>query len=211
MGNLNYAFCRRKPVRVLLLGLDAAGKTTILYHCVLGKVVTTIPTIGFNVETCKINEAEVVVWDVSSRGKIRPLWRHYYPDTQGIVYVVDSTDRDRVTEAKEVLHDILSEDELNGVPVAIALNKRDLKNCMTKEEMEERLDVSEIQKKRPCRVFLTTVYPTDEIRTELMNLLEWISEEPTGESQESSTKHKEDSFSSYFWQPLMKMKSMMFE
>lgn len=211
MGNLNYAFCRRKPVRVLLLGLDAAGKTTILYHCVLGKVVTTIPTIGFNVETCKVNDSEVTVWDVSSRGKIRPLWRHYYPNTQGIVYVVDSTDRDRMTEAKEVLHDILSEDELNGVPVAIALNKRDLKNCMTKEEMEEMLDLSEIQKTRPCRVFLTTVYPTEEIQTELMNLFEWISEEPTDESKESSTKHKNDPFSSYFWTPLMKMKGMMFE
>lgn len=75
----------------------------------------------------------------------------YYPNTQGIVYVVDSTDRNRMTEAKEVLHNILSEDE--RVPVAIALNKRDLKNCMAKEEMEERLEVSEIQKRDPVEYF----------------------------------------------------------
>lgn len=118
------------------------------------------------------------------------------------MYVVDSNDRDRVTKAKELLYDILSEDEMNGVPVAIALNKRDLKNCMTKEEKEERLDVSEIQNKRPCRVFLTTIYPTDEIRKEFMNMFEWIIEMP---------KQKEDPFSSYLWQPLVKIKSMMFK
>lgn len=76
-------------------------------------------------------------WDVSSRAKERPLWRHYYPNTQGIAYVVDSNDWHRMTEAKEFRHDILSEDELKGVPVAITLNKRYLKNCMRKEEMEK--------------------------------------------------------------------------
>eukprot|EP00105_Crassostrea_gigas_P006695 XP_011420731.1 PREDICTED: ADP-ribosylation factor-like [Crassostrea gigas] len=192
MGNLNYAFCRRKPVRVLLLGLDAAGKTTILYQC-MGKDVKNAPTIGFNVENCQIKDLEVMFWDVSSRALERPLWRYYYPNTQGIVYVVDSNDWDRMTEARVLLHNILSDDELKGVPVAIALNKRDLKNCMTKEEMEEMLDVSEIQKKRPCRVFMTTIFPTDEIQTELMNLFEWISEEP---------KQKESPFSSYFWTPV---------
>lgn len=99
MGNLSSILCRREPVRLLMQGLDAAGKTSILYHYKLGEVVTTIPTIGFNVETVKFGNSELTVWDVSSRGKIRLLWGHYYLNTQALVFVFDSVDRERITEA----------------------------------------------------------------------------------------------------------------
>ena len=73
------------------VGLDAAGKTTILYKLKLGEVVTTIPTIGFNVETVHYKNITFTVWDVGGQDKIRPLWRHYYEDAQGLIFVVDST------------------------------------------------------------------------------------------------------------------------
>merc|ERR1712149_70790 len=79
-----------KEMRILMVGLDAAGKTTILYKLKLGEVVTTIPTIGFNVETVEYKNISFTVWDVGGRDKIRPLWRHYYQNTQGIIFVVDS-------------------------------------------------------------------------------------------------------------------------
>ena len=65
-------------MRILMVGLDAAGKTTILYKLKLGEVVTTIPTIGFNVETVDYKNISFTVWDVGGQDKIRPLWRHYY-------------------------------------------------------------------------------------------------------------------------------------
>ena len=65
------------------VGLDAAGKTTILYKLKLGEIVTTIPTIGFNVETVEYKNISFTVWDVGGQDKIRPLWRHYYQNTQG--------------------------------------------------------------------------------------------------------------------------------
>jgi len=65
------------------VGLDAAGKTTTLYKLKLGEVVTTIPTIGFNVETVEYKNINFTVWDVGGQDKIRPLWRHYYQNTQG--------------------------------------------------------------------------------------------------------------------------------
>ena len=68
----------KKDVRILMVGLDAAGKTTILYKLKLGEVVTTIPTIGFNVETVEYKNISFTVWDVGGQDKIRPLWRHYY-------------------------------------------------------------------------------------------------------------------------------------
>ena len=77
------------------VGLDAAGKTTILYKLKLGEIVTTIPTIGFNVETVEYKNIQFTVWDVGGQDKIRPLWRHYFSNTQGLIFVVDSNDRDR--------------------------------------------------------------------------------------------------------------------
>ncbi|KAH7492057.1 ADP-ribosylation factor [Phytophthora ramorum] len=91
----------KKEMRILMVGLDAAGKTTILYKLKLGEVVTTIPTIGFNVETVEYKNISFTVWDVGGQDKIRPLWRHYYQNTQGLIFVVDSNDRDRVDAARD--------------------------------------------------------------------------------------------------------------
>merc|ERR1712182_19981 len=90
-----------KEMRILMVGLDAAGKTTILYKLKLGEVVTPIPTIGFNVEEVTYKNISFHVWDVGGQDKIRQLWRHYYTNTQGVIFVVDSNDRDRVGEARD--------------------------------------------------------------------------------------------------------------
>merc|ERR1712232_1075226 len=89
-----------------------AGKTTILYKLKLGEIVTTIPTIGFNVETVEYKNIQFTVWDVGGQDKIRPLWRHYFQNTQGIIFVVDSNDRDRVVEAREELQRMLNAAEI---------------------------------------------------------------------------------------------------
>uniref|UniRef100_A0A8C2FJU1 Zgc:77650 n=1 Tax=Cyprinus carpio TaxID=7962 RepID=A0A8C2FJU1_CYPCA len=94
----------KKQMRILMVGLDAAGKTTILYKLKLGEIVTTIPTIGFNVETVEYKNICFTVWDVGGQDKIRPLWRHYFQNTQGLIFVVDSNDRERVAESQPVLH-----------------------------------------------------------------------------------------------------------
>lgn len=89
------------------VGLDAAGKTTILYKLKLGEIVTTIPTIGFNVETVEYKNICFTVWDVGGQYKIRPLWRHYFQNTHGLIFVVDSNDRERVAEAEEELQNMV--------------------------------------------------------------------------------------------------------
>ena len=89
--------------RVLIRGLDASGKTTLLYKLKLGKVVTTIPTIGFNVETVRHGSLDLTLWDLGGADKMRPLWQHYYDGTAAVIYVVDSTKRERFPEAKEEL------------------------------------------------------------------------------------------------------------
>ncbi|XP_006885208.1 PREDICTED: ADP-ribosylation factor 1-like isoform X2 [Elephantulus edwardii] len=113
-ANLFKGLFGKKEMRILMVGLDAAGKTTILYKLKLGEIVTTIPTIGFNVETVEYKNISFTVWDVGGQDKIRPLWRHYFQNTQGLIFVVDSNDRKRVNEAREELMRMLAEDELRN-------------------------------------------------------------------------------------------------
>ncbi|TCD69835.1 hypothetical protein EIP91_005912, partial [Steccherinum ochraceum] len=127
------------PLGILMVGLDAAGKTTILYKLKLGEIVTTIPTIGFNVETVEYKNISFTVWDVGGQDKIRPLWRHYFQNTQGIIFVVDSNDRERVSEAREELQRMLNEDELRDALLLVFANKQDLPNAMNAAEITDKL------------------------------------------------------------------------
>merc|ERR1719381_10013 len=115
----------KKEMRILMVGLDAAGKTTILYKLKLGEIVTTIPTIGFNVETVEYKNISFTVWDVGGQDKIRPLWRHYFQNTQGVIFVVDSNDRDRMTESRDELARMLGDDELRDAVLLVLANKQD--------------------------------------------------------------------------------------
>jgi len=145
----------KAEMRILMVGLDAAGKTTILSELKLGEVVTTIPTIGFNVETVEYKNISFTVWDVGGQDKIRPLWRHYYQNTQGIIFVVDSNDRDRVDDskdyehsAKEELHRMLSEDELKDAVLLVFANKQDLPGAMKVQEVTERLGLNKLRNRQ---------------------------------------------------------------
>ncbi len=137
----------KKDMRILMVGLDAAGKTTILYKLKLGEIVTTIPTIGFNVETVEYKNISFTVWDVGGQDKIRPLWRHYYQNTQGIIFVVDSNDRDRVGEARDELHRMLNEDELREACVLVFANKQDLPNAMPCTDLTDKLGLHSLRQR----------------------------------------------------------------
>lgn len=128
-------FSGNKEVRAIMVGLDAAGKTTILYKIKLKEFIVTIPTIGFNVETIKYNKLNLNVWDIGGQDKIRPLWRHYYNNTDAIIYVIDSTDRDRLVESNEELQKILKHDLLKNIPLLVYANKQDLPNPLSINEI----------------------------------------------------------------------------
>ncbi|KAL6219630.1 hypothetical protein ACLB2K_007389 [Fragaria x ananassa] len=137
----------KKEMRILMVGLDAAGKTTILYKLKLGEIVTTIPTIGFNVETVEYKNISFTVWDVGGQDKIRPLWRHYFQNTQGLIFVVDSNDRDRVVEARDELHRMLNEDELREAVLLVFANKQDLPNAMNAAEITDKLGLHSLRQR----------------------------------------------------------------
>lgn len=138
----------KKQVRILMVGLDAAGKTTILYKLKLGEIVTTIPTIGFNVETVEYKNISFTVWDVGGQDKIRPLWRYYFQNTQGLIFVVDSNDRERIDEARAELHKMLNEDELRDATLLVFANKQDLPNAMTAAELTDKLGLHNLRSRQ---------------------------------------------------------------
>ncbi|WVF72860.1 ADP-ribosylation factor [Kwoniella sp. CBS 6097] len=127
----------KKEMRILMVGLDAAGKTTILYKLKL----------GFNVETVEYKNISFTVWDVGGQDKIRPLWRHYFQNTQGIIFVVDSNDRERITEAREELQRMLSEDELRDALLLVFANKQDLPNAMNAAEITDKLGLHSLRQR----------------------------------------------------------------
>ncbi|CAG4942361.1 ADP-ribosylation factor 2 [Papilio machaon] len=138
----------KKQMRILMVGLDAAGKTTILYKLKLGEIVTTIPTIGFNVETVEYKNISFTVWDVGGQDKIRPLWRHYYQNTQGLIFVVDSSDTKRIVEAENELANMLKEDELKDAVILVFANKQDMPNAMTAAELTNALNLNNLRNRR---------------------------------------------------------------
>jgi small GTP-binding protein len=140
------------PIRLLLLGLDSAGKTTLLYH-MIRKDEKTEPTLGFNVETATIKGQDYTIWDVSGQDKLRPYWRHYYRGSSGIIFLVDSADQGRINLAKQEITRVLSEDELQHVVILVLANKQDMPNCLNAQEVESALNMQNIAGSRPYKVF----------------------------------------------------------
>ncbi|KAH9317178.1 hypothetical protein KI387_018947, partial [Taxus chinensis] len=111
---------------VVMLGLDAAGKTTILYKLHIGEILSTVPTIGFNVEKVQYKNVLFTVWDVGGQEKLRPLWKHYFSTTDGLIYVVDSLDRERIGKAKAEFQAIVNDPLMRNSVILVFANKQDM-------------------------------------------------------------------------------------
>ncbi|EAS05363.1 ADP-ribosylation factor(Arf)/Arf-like (Arl) small GTPase family protein (macronuclear) [Tetrahymena thermophila SB210] len=127
----------KKERKILMLGLDAAGKTTILHQMKLGQHIQSVPTIGFNVESVEYKNLKFTIWDIGGQWKLRQLWHHYFQGNNALIYVLDSTDAERMDDAKQALEMILSSSDMAGIPVLILANKQDVAT----------MNVSEIQNK----------------------------------------------------------------
>lgn len=143
---------KEQDVRILMLGLDSAGKTTILYRLQIGEVVSTIPTIGFNVETVQFKNIKFQVWDLGGQSSIRPYWRCYFPNTSAIIYVIDSADHTRIGSSRTELLTMLAEEELKGVPLLVFCNKQDIEGALKPEDISEQLGLAGGEKTRPWSV-----------------------------------------------------------
>eukprot|EP01006_Ploeotia_vitrea_P016458 TRINITY_DN47136_c0_g1_i3.p1 TRINITY_DN47136_c0_g1~~TRINITY_DN47136_c0_g1_i3.p1 ORF type:complete len:191 (+),score=22.44 TRINITY_DN47136_c0_g1_i3:70-642(+) len=133
---------QKEDVRILQLGFDAAGKTTMLYKLKLGEVTTMVPTIGALVEQVQYKNLHFQAWDLGGRDRIRPLQRHYWKATNAIIWVIDSSDVLRMPEVKDELHKILQLEELATCPILFMANKQDLPSALSVTEVVEKLELN---------------------------------------------------------------------
>ncbi|EJD54151.1 GTP-binding protein [Auricularia subglabra TFB-10046 SS5] len=145
---------KEKEMRLLFLGLDNAGKTTILKRLNNEDISTISPTLGFNIKTFVHNSYTLNVWDVGGQRTLRPYWRNYFEQTDAIVWVVDSSDRLRLEDCRAELHSLLQEDRLAGASLLVFVNKQDIPGSLTDVEIRDALDLRSIKSHRwkiqPC-------------------------------------------------------------
>ncbi|XP_056313111.1 ADP-ribosylation factor-like protein 3 [Danio aesculapii] len=141
-------------VRILLLGLDNAGKTTLLKQLAAEDISHITPTQGFNIKSVQSQGFKLNVWDIGGQRRIRPYWRSYYDNTDLLIYVIDSSDRKRFDETAQELAELLDEEKLHMVPLLIFANKQDLQTAAAAQEISERLQLHTIRDRiwqiQPC-------------------------------------------------------------
>merc|ERR1712137_565209 len=143
-----------KEARILVLGLDNAGKTTCLKKMAEEDITHTMPTQGFNIKSVVHEGFKLNVWDIGGQKTIRPYWRNYYDQTDALVYVIDSADKKRLEEGGAELDTLLMEDQLAGVPLLVLANKQDLVHAAQADEISESLALSNTRDRpwqiQPC-------------------------------------------------------------
>ncbi|NXQ35940.1 ARL14 protein, partial [Alaudala cheleensis] len=139
MGLQHGKFSSAKRANVVMLGLDSAGKSTLLYKLRYKDTFLTMPTIGFNVDMIEVGkDFTLTFWDVGGQKKMRELWSNFLEDTDGLLFVVDSSDKHRLEESRREFELILKNDSLKNVPVVVLANKQDLPGALNAEEITRR-------------------------------------------------------------------------
>ncbi|XP_077590807.1 putative ADP-ribosylation factor-like protein 5C [Stigmatopora nigra] len=130
--------------KVIIIGLDNAGKTTILYQFLTKEAVETTPTVGSNVEQISVGNTHFLMWDIGGQSSLRNTWYSYYSNTEIVILVVDSTDPLRLTLTKDELHRMLAHDDLQSASVLVLANKQDVKGSMTPTEISRHLTLDAV-------------------------------------------------------------------
>ena len=136
---------KEKEVRLLMLGLDNAGKTTILKKFNGEDITEIAPTLGFNIKTLDHRGFKLNIWDVGGQKSLRSYWRNYFEATDGLIWVVDSADRRRLEDCKKELQGLLQEERLLGATLLVFANKQDLPGALTCPEITDKLGLHTIR------------------------------------------------------------------
>ena len=134
-----------KEARILVLGLDNAGKTTILKKLSGEDTSHIMPTQGFNIKTLVHDGFRLNVWDIGGQKTIRTYWNNYYESTDALLFVIDSSDRRRIQECGQELSDLIEDEKLAGIPLIIFANKQDLLQALPAGEIAEKLGLRNIK------------------------------------------------------------------
>ncbi|KAL5399560.1 ADP-ribosylation factor-like protein 2 [Paraphaeosphaeria minitans] len=142
---LRKARLKDKEMRILMLGLDNAGKTTIVKKIMNEDVNSVSPTLGFIIKTIEYDGYKLNIWDVGGQKTLRTYWKNYFEKTDTLIWVVDATDRERIDDCRRELEGLLQEERLMGASLLVFKNKSDVSGSMTEDEVRQGLGLDAIK------------------------------------------------------------------
>ncbi|CAD5117836.1 unnamed protein product [Dimorphilus gyrociliatus] len=175
MGN---GLSRDNP-RLVILGLDSAGKSTVLYRLKFDQYVDNVPTVGFNLEKIRSSAGRskgtvFQVWDVGGQEKTRSLWKSYSRSADGVLFVVDSADEERLEEARMELHRFANLKESLAVPIMVLANKQDLPSALSADQVGEKLNLNRLPQSKICDILEICAVTGDGLESVFDGILELV-------------------------------------
>ncbi|CAL0309063.1 unnamed protein product [Lupinus luteus] len=144
----------KMELHVLILGIDKAGKTTLLekmksvYSNIEGLPHDRIvPTVGLNIGRVEVANSKLVLWDLGGQAGLRSIWEKYYEEAHAVVFVVDASCPSRFEDVKSALEKVLRHEDLRGAPLLILANKQDLPEAVSAEELARYLDLKKLDER----------------------------------------------------------------
>lgn len=166
-------YCGKREYKIVLAGLDASGKTTLLYKMQKGEIINCWPTMGFNLEPVIYKNYHFSVWDTGAADNIqfKTLSRHYFYNTDILIYFIDSTDRARLQQTVDLFNEYINTDQLQHSILLVLANKQDKHEAMTLNEINDKLEALPLNGRDFC-LLGTSIYDDKKIN----EAFDWIIE-----------------------------------
>ena len=132
-----------KDAHIMIVGADGSGKKTIISKLKMVEKVDNNSTIGFNINTFNYKGIKFIIWDFGNQDKT--ILKNYYKITNGIIFVVDSNDKDKIKESADELKNMLNDEDLKNGPILVMANKQDIKGCLSPNQVTEELGMSQFK------------------------------------------------------------------
>uniref|UniRef100_A0A0R3RNN3 ADP-ribosylation factor n=1 Tax=Elaeophora elaphi TaxID=1147741 RepID=A0A0R3RNN3_9BILA len=141
-----------RKIRICILGIDGAGKSTAVCALASGEINDILPTNGFSLQEFKYRKAEIIAYDLGGSERIRSIWKNYYSEVFGVMYIIDGSERGRIEESGQLLKDVISDKNLNNKPFLIILNKKDRGRCIDEIQFTDRFNLHNLANRYQTRI-----------------------------------------------------------
>ncbi|XP_035798641.2 ADP-ribosylation factor-like protein 13B isoform X1 [Amphiprion ocellaris] len=139
-----------RKVTLVMVGLDNAGKTATVRGIQGENPQDVAPTVGFSKVDLKQGKFEVTIFDLGGGKRIRGIWKNYYSESHGVVFVVDSSDVQRIQETRETMAEVLQHPRIAGKPVLVLANKQDQEGALAEADIIENLSLEKLVNENKC-------------------------------------------------------------